>query len=272
MTTAMQHEIEELATSLESLGARGAEVALVLGSGLGAFADGLDEAHAVPFGEIEGMLQSGVEGHAGRIVLGRIDGVRVLVQQGRVHLYEGWSAREVTRAVRAYCRLGVGAVVLTNAAGGLRPEWPAGTLMRITDHINMQRATPLMAAEGGAGNPYDSQLADAVDAAAKEADVALERGVYAALFGPSYETPAEVRMLRASGADAVGMSTAAEALAAHAAGARVAGISLITNQAAGIAESALSHEEVIRAGEEAGGRFAALLTRAVPRIAAAVGG
>lgn len=270
MTTTLHDDVEGLAASLGKLGAAEAEVALVLGSGLGAFADGLDGARAVAYDDIEGMPQSRVEGHAGRLVLGEIDGVRVLVQQGRVHLYEGWSAFEVTRAVRAYCRLGVRAVVLTNAAGGLRPEWPAGTLMRITDHINMQRSSPLFVGEEGADNPYDAELGAVLDTAATEAGVTLERGVYAGLLGPNYETPAEVRMFKDTGADAVGMSTVAEAVTAHAEGARVVGISLVTNQAAGIAEGALSHDEVVAAGVEAASRFAALLSQAVPRIAAAL--
>jgi purine-nucleoside phosphorylase len=272
MTTTMQAEVDALATSLGKVGAEGAEVALVLGSGLGTFADGLDGARAIAYADIAGMPESTVTGHAGQLVLGEIEGVRVLVQQGRVHLYEGWSAREVTRAVRAFCRVGVRAVVLTNAAGGLREDWPGGTLMRITDHINMQCATPLVNEEAGAGNPYDVELGAAVDTAAEDAGVALERGTYGGLLGPSYETPAEVRMLRAAGADAVGMSTVAEALAAHAAGGRVAGISLVTNPGAGISATPLSHEEVVAAGVQAAGRFSALLVKAVPRIADLVRG
>jgi purine-nucleoside phosphorylase len=272
MTTTMQDEVEALANSLAQLGVKDVEVALVLGSGLGAFADGLSDARTIPYGDIEGMPQSTVAGHAGQLVLGKAGGVRVLVQQGRVHLYEGWSAHEVTRAVRAFCRLGVRALVLTNAAGGLRTEWPGGTLMRLTDHLNMQRTSPLVAAEAGAGNPYDVELGAAVDAAATDAGVELQHGVYAGLLGPSYETPAEIRAFRSAGADAVGMSTVGEAVAAHAEGARVVGISLVTNQAAGIAAGALSHDEVVEAGQEAAGRFTSLLTAAVPRIAGVLHG
>ena len=269
MTTTARTELDELTESLRAFGAEGAEVALVLGSGLGVFAERLDGAQAVPYADLAGMPRSRVAGHAGRLVLGEVDGVRVLVQQGRVHLYEGWSASDVARAARAFCRVGVRAVVLTNAAGGLRADWPGGTLMRVTDHLNLQHATPLSAAEAGVGNPYDPAVGEALDEAAREAGVQLERGVYAGLAGPSYETPAEVRMLREAGADAVGMSTVAEALAAHAEGARVAGVSLVTNPGAGLAAGALSHDEVVAAGAAAADRFCALLEASVRRVAAA---
>ncbi len=261
--------LERLVRSLRDHGAEGADVALVLGSGLGVFAEGLAGARAIPYEHLDGMPASGVPGHAGRLVLGEVEGVRVLVQQGRVHLYEGWSAADVTRAVRAFAALGCGRVVLTNAAGGLRPQWEPGTLMRITDHWNRQGTTPLAASERGSGSPYDAALGDALEAAARAAGVPLEHGVYAANLGPAYETPAEVRMLRAFGADAVGMSTALEALAARAAGARVAAISCITNHAAGITGEPLSHDEVVEVGRRSAARFCALLAAAVPRIAAA---
>jgi purine-nucleoside phosphorylase len=262
--------VERLAASLRGHGVEGVELAFVLGSGLGAFADRLRDARVVPYGEIDGMPHSAVAGHKGNLVIGEIAGVRVLAQQGRVHLYEGWSVHEVTRAVRAIASLGVRAFVLTNAAGGLRAEWKPGTLMSIRDHIDLQGRTPLTHDEIGAGNPYDVELGRALDAAAREVGVALEHGVYVGLLGPSYETPAEIRMLREFGADAVGMSTVAEVLAAHASGARVAGVSLITNQAAGISGQKLSHAEVIETGREAAGRFSALLERAVPHLSAAL--
>jgi purine-nucleoside phosphorylase len=216
------------------------------------------------------MPVSRVPGHAGRLVVGEIDGVRVVVQQGRVHLYEGWSANDVTRSVRAIARLGVRAIVLTNAAGGLRPEWKPGTLMRIHDHLNLQGATPLEPRETARGSPYDPALAHALARAAESVRVQLESGVYAGVLGPSYETPAEIRMLRWMGADAVGMSTIAEAIAAHACGIRVAAISCITNAAAGITGAPLSHAEVIEAGREASPRFSALLEAGVVEIAASL--
>jgi purine-nucleoside phosphorylase len=195
--------------------------------------------------------------------------VGVLVQQGRVHLYEGRGALEVTRAVRAFAAVGVRALVLTNAAGGLREEWAPGTLMRITDHLNLQGETPLGDGEQGHGTPYDEAFGEELDAAARAAGVVLERGLYAGLRGPSYETPAEIAMLGGLGADAVGMSTVLEALAAHAAGMRVAAVSLVTNPAAGLARGPLAHEEVVAAGAAAAGRFGSLLEAAVPRLAAA---
>jgi purine-nucleoside phosphorylase len=173
--------------------------------------------------------------------------------------------------VRAAAELGVGTALFTNAAGGCVREWPPGSLMRITDHLDLQHATPLFLGEGGRGTPWDAALGEQLDAAARGAGIALERGVYAALPGPSYETPAEVRFLADFGAQAVGMSTAQEAVAAHAAGMRVAGISCITNHAAGIAPGALSHAEVMEVGARAGERFGELLAAALPLLVAPSG-
>ena len=259
---------EALAGELARHGFDGAEVALVLGSGLGAFADGLENARAVDYAELEGMPRSAVPGHAGRLVIGTLGGRRVLCQQGRVHLYEGWSPEEVTRAARAFALVGCRAVVLTNAAGGLHAEWSPGALMRVTDHLNLTGRTPLTRDERGAGSPYDEELGRVLADAASAADVPLESGVYAGLLGPTYETPAEIRMLSWMGADAVGMSTVLEATAARAAGARVAAVSCITNHAAGISPAPLSHDEVMETGREAAGRFARLLEHSIPGIAA----
>ena len=260
-----------LAAELEARGLGGAEIAFVLGSGLGALAELLSEPVSVAFAELDLLPQARVQGHAGRIVAGTLGGVRVLVQQGRVHLYEGRSPGEVARCVRAFAALGCRALVLTNAAGGLREAWSPGALMRIEDHVNLQGRAVLEPGEVGRGSPYDRALGLALEAGARDADVALVAGVYAGLLGPSYETPAEVRMLRWLGADAVGMSTVAEAAAGAAAGLRVAGLSLITNPAAGITERKLAHAEVVQAGREASGRLARLLAAAVPHMAAALG-
>lgn len=260
-------QLERLSDSLRAHGVPTPDVAFVLGSGLGAFAERIENARALSYAELDGMPVSGVAGHAGKLVTGELGGARVLTLQGRVHLYEGWSVHDVTRAVRAVAALGCRRFVLTNAAGGIRPEWRPGLLMTIRDHINMQGRTPLARAESGFANPYDAELRELLHASAREQGLQLESGVYAGLLGPSYETPAEIRMLASMGADAVGMSTVAEALAAHACGARVAGISLITNQAAGISGERLSHEEVIAAGREAAGRFSELLARAAPLLA-----
>jgi purine-nucleoside phosphorylase len=270
MAVAHEADVETLTRSLAAHGAEGAELAFVLGSGLGVLAERLADARAIPYEAIEGMPQSAVPGHSGRLVLGRVGDVRVLVQQGRVHLYEGWEPSDVTRAVRAFAALGCRGLVLTNAAGGLRAEWAPGTLMRIADHINLQGRTPLARGEAGIGTPYDAALGAALEEGAERAGVELVSGVYAGLLGPSYETPAEIRMLRWMGADAVGMSTVGEALAGRAGGMRVAAISCITNHAAGISQRRLTHAEVVEAGRNASDRFCALLERSVAPLVAAL--
>lgn len=270
MSTAIgaQAQIDGLANALAAQGLGRFDLAVVLGSGLGAFAEALSNSRSVAYGEVAGMLCSKVAGHAGQFVLGEVAGARVLVQQGRAHLYEGWSAQEATRAVRAFAKLGCRGVVLTNAAGGMRREWQPGTLVRISDHINMQGRTALFMGERSSGAVYDAAFGAALERGAADARVALERGVYCGLLGPSYETPAEIRMLTELGADLVGMSTVAEAAAAHASGMRVAGLSLVTNQAAGISPTKLDHEEVLAAGKAAAQRITKLLLAAVPHLAA----
>lgn len=256
------------ARELRERGLGGAELAVVLGSGLGALADELEGARAVPQAEIPGLPASAVPGHAGRFVAGELAGRRVLVQQGRAHLYEGHSARAVAAAVRAFALLGVRRLLLTNAAGGLVRAWEPGTLVLVEDHVSLQGATPLERGEGGRGTPYDAELGRAVERAARGAGIPLERGVYLANEGPAYETPAEVRAAIAMGAHLVGMSTAVEALAGHAAGMRVAAISCATNLAAGLRAEPLSHAEVVAAGARASRRFRALLRAAVPELCA----
>jgi purine-nucleoside phosphorylase len=263
--------VDALAQSLAAHGCAGVELAFVLGSGLGAFADIVSEPRAIAFGELEGMPHGRVAGHAGRIVLGRIGPTRVLVQQGRVHLYEGWTAMEVSLAVRAYAKLGCRGLVLTNAAGGLDRTRMVPSLMRIRDHINLQGQSPLVPEQAGRGSPYDAQLGAVLDLAARRCGIRLTTGTYAGVLGPSYETPAEVRMLGRFGVDAVGMSTVCEALAARAAGMRVCAISCITNHAAGIGGQALSHDEVIAAGARIAGSFSRLLEAAVPMLALELG-
>lgn len=252
-----------LLESLRRYGGEEAEVAVVLGSGLGGFAEALENATSIPYEELDGMPESRVPGHSGRMLLGELDGVKLIVQQGRVHLYEGCPARTVSRAVRAFAGLGCRTCLLTNAAGGLVPEWDPGTLMRITDQINYQGQTSLRSFERSGSSPYDPELGARLDQAAQAEGIELKSGVYCAVTGPSYETPAEIRMLRWMGAQAVGMSTAIEASAASAAGMGVVGVSCITNHAAGISLSPLSHEEVIQAGAEAADRFEALLRCAI---------
>ncbi|MFN0006520.1 MAG: purine-nucleoside phosphorylase [Planctomycetota bacterium] len=259
-----------ISRSLTELGFAGARVGVVLGSGLGGLARCLKREREVPFAEVEGMPESSVPGHAGRFVIGTIDGERVLVQAGRVHLYEGWSVRDLCASVGAFAELGCRALVLTNAAGGLRPTWKPPILMRIVDHIDLQGSTPLAPGRGGRGSPYDAILGDAFDRAAEAAGIEIARGVYAGLLGPSYETPAEVRMLAWMGADAVGMSTVREAQAARASGLRVVAVSCITNFAAGLGPDGLSHDEVVRAGASVTEQFGSLLAQAVPRVVRAL--
>lgn len=249
----------------------GARIAIVAGSGLGALAEGVEDGVRVAFDVLEGMPESRVAGHTGAFVRGRLAGVEVLVQLGRAHLYEGHPAEVVARPVRALARLGLRGVLLTNAAGSLRSDWGPGTLMRIADHLNGQRATPLERGEGGYGTPWDEPWGACLDAAAARAGLALERGVYAAVRGPRYETPAEIALLARLGAQAVGMSTVQEALAAHASGLRVAGVSLLANLAAGLSGPPLAHEDVLAAGAAAAPRLARLLEAALPGLDAALG-
>lgn len=257
-------ELPRLMDALRGQGADQARVAFVLGSGLGAFADGFEGARTVGYDALPAMPTSAVPGHAGRLVLGKVAGVPVLALQGRAHLYEGWGIQAATRAVRALARLGVRTFVLTNAAGGLVPEWGVPSLMAIDDHLNLQGRTPLAACERGLGTPYDREANACLERAARSAGIELHRGIYAGNLGPAYETPAEIRMLRRFGAHAVGMSTVQEALAAHAEGARVAAVSCITNLAAGITGEKLNHDEVVAAGRQAASSFQALLEAATP--------
>jgi purine-nucleoside phosphorylase len=261
MTASAPSALERLTGDLARRGVRDFELAFVLGSGLGAFADRLRDPLVVPFDALADMPRSAVPGHAGRFVLGELGGARVLVQQGRVHLYEGWSVHEVTRPVRAMARLGCRSVVLTNAAGGIADGWPVPCLMRVTDHLNLQGVAPLARAESGRGNPYDVELGQRIDGAARALGLELRHGVYAGLLGPAYETPAEVRLLATMGAQAVGMSTVCEALAAHAEGLRVGAVSCISNAAAGISAGPLAHAEVVAAGAALAADLGALLER-----------
>jgi len=249
-------------------------VALVLGSGLGAFADAVEGAQSIPYDEIPGFARPTVEGHAGRLVVGRVGGVPAAVMQGRFHYYEGYTLEEVTFPVRVLGLLGAKSLVLTNAAGGLNNSFTQGGLIVISDHLNLMGATPLRGHNDprfGARFPdmthvYDQEYQEAAVREAHAMGVELRRGVYAALSGPSYETPAEIRMLRLLGADAVGMSTVPEAIVARQMGLRVLGISCITNMAAGVLDRPINHEEVIETGELVRETFAALLGRVIPKL------
>ena len=227
-------------------------VGVVLGSGLGAFADTLEGLVKIPYSELPHMPSSAVIGHAGNLCFGTSSGVPVVCMQGRAHLYEGYSVDKVVQGVRTMGRMGVRCVLLTNAAGGLEPTWAAGDLMLVVDHINLTGTSPLVGPNDESLGPrfpdmteaYDARLRSALREVAREVNVPLREGVYAALLGPSYETPAEVRMLRSLGAHAVGMSTALETIALRHMGVRVGALSCITNLAAGISSGALDHREV----------------------------
>ena len=242
---------------------------IVLGSGLGGLADELADAVAIPFAELPGWPPASAPGHAGRLLLGRLGGVPVVLLQGRLHLYEGHPAGLVVQPVLLMGRLGAGVIVLTNAAGGLRREWPPGTLMVVADHLNLTGHNPLLGPNDDTLGPRFPDLVDAWDPrlrgllhqAGQLEGIPLEEGVYAGLLGPNYETPAEVGMLQGLGADAVGMSTVLEAIAARWAGLSVAGVSLVTNAAAGITGEPLVHEEVLAEAAEAGPRLGRVIRR-----------
>jgi purine-nucleoside phosphorylase len=244
---------------------------IVLGSGLGSLADGLDEATAIPFAELPGWPVATAPGHAGRLLLGRLAGIPVAMLQGRFHMYEGNDPGLVVQPVLLFGRLGAELVVLTNAAGGINPAYGPGTLMVIADHLNLTGRTPLLGQNADELGPRFPDLTDVwtpelrrrLHAAAADEGLALEEGIYAGLLGPSYETPAEVRALRILGADAVGMSTVLEAVAARWAGLRVCGVSLVTNAGAGYSGQPLNHEEVLEAGAAAGPRLASVIRRFV---------
>jgi purine-nucleoside phosphorylase len=254
-----EREVERLAEELAAHGAEQRPLAIVLGSGFGDFVERLADRRVVAGGELEHLPRPRVQGHAGEIVLGRLGSLPVLVQSGRVHLYEGRSPFEVTRAVRAFARLGTRAIVLTNAAGGLVPEWAPGTLVRLTDHLALQGRSPLQLGEELRARAYDEELGLALEPAARASRVTLVSGVYAGLLGPAYETPAEIRALRTLGAHVVGMSTVAEASAARAAGMRVVGISCVANPAAGLGTEPLRHEDVLAVMRRASAAFGRLL-------------
>ncbi|MGE5206696.1 MAG: purine-nucleoside phosphorylase [Chlamydiota bacterium] len=255
------------------------KVAVVLGSGLGAFADELQEATRVPYQEIPFFPRSTAVGHAGVLAIGKCEEVPVAAMQGRVHMYEGYSPQEVAFPMRVLGRMGVKAAILTNAAGGINLEYKQGCLVLLSDHINLQGRNPLVGPNDERFGPRFPDMTRAHHKPYRE--IALEEarhlgitcfeGVYAALLGPNYETPAEIRFLRTIGADVVGMSTVAEVIVARQMGIKVLAISCVTNMAAGILDQPINHEEVLETGERVKGQFIALLRAVIPRIAKDVG-
>jgi purine-nucleoside phosphorylase len=251
------------------------KIGLVLGSGLGEFADDLSEAVRIPYAEIPGFPHSTAIGHAGQLVIGKSGIVPVAVMRGRVHLYEGYSAAEVAFPTRVLGRMGIRALVLTNAAGGINPAYGQGALVMLSDHLNLQGQNPLTGPNDERFGPrfpdmtyaYSKRFREIALDEAKKHSIAPHAGVYAALAGPSYETPAEIRYLRTIGADLVGMSTVPETIAARHMGIEVLAISCVTNMAAGILDKPLDHEEVLDVGRRVMGNFIALLQAVLPRIA-----
>ncbi len=251
-------------------------IAVVLGSGLGAFASELSGCTEIPYGEIPGWPQSTAVGHAGKLALGAIGGTGIAVMSGRVHLYEGYSPEQVVFGVRVLGKLGVRSLVLTNAAGGINLSLSRGGLVLISDHINLQGSNPLAGQNDESLGPrfpdmseaYSRRYREIAKQTAVELGIPLEEGVYAALLGPSYETPAEIRYLRTIGADLVGMSTAPEVIAANHMGMKVLAISCVTNMAAGILPQKLSHKEVLETGEMVRGTLVTLLKALLPRLEA----
>ncbi len=253
-------------------------IALVLGSGLGAFAADFSEAVRIPYRKIPNFPQSTAIGHAGQLVIGKVGGVAVVGMQGRVHLYEGYSATEVAFPVRVFARMGVQAVIVTNAAGGINAGYSQGALVVLRDHINLQSANPLIGANEDRFGPRFPDMTHAYDSdfrrfAAEEGEklgMHLAEGVYLALSGPNYETPAEIHAFRSLGADLVGMSTVPEVIAARHSGIRVLGISCVTNMAAGMTGAPLTAEEVLETGARVKNEFIALLRAVIPKISGAI--
>jgi purine-nucleoside phosphorylase len=250
-------------------------IGLVLGSGLGGFADELSEATRIPYANIPFFPRSTAIGHASQMVIGKIGEIAVAVMQGRVHLYEGYSPNEVAFPTRVFGRMGIRALILTNAAGGINLEYKQGALVVITDHINLQGQNPLTGPNDDRIGPrfpdmtqaYSKPYREIALRAAQRLGKTVYQGVYAGLLGPSYETPAEIRYLRTIGADLVGMSTIPEVIAARHMGIKVLAISCVTNMAAGISDEVLSHEDVLATGERVKGDFVALLRAVLPEIA-----
>ena len=276
--------VDEAAASVRSRGIEPPRVAIALGSGLGDVADLVSDPTVLEYGELPHWPRTGVEGHRGTLSIGRLAGCQVAVLSGRVHVYEGRSFDDVVFATRVMGRLGVKQLVLTNAAGGIDPTFVAGTIMVIDDHVNLLGGSPLMGDNDARFGPrfpdmtevYSRRLRALADTASARLHIPLAHGVYAGVHGPSYETPAEVRYLRAIGADAVGMSTVAEAIAARHLGMEVLGLSCVTNLAAGVSgtteggatESRLTHEDVLAIARATSGRIASLLRDIIPAMAA----
>jgi purine-nucleoside phosphorylase len=273
--------VESLDRALQHLKQRAAwrpRIAVVLGSGLGAFAEELDGRQEIPYGDIPGWPESTAIGHAGKLIFGHLNGLPVAVLSGRAHYYEGHPSEKVVFGVRVLGRLSVQAFVFTNAAGGINLAYRQGGLVLVSDHINLQGRNPLVGPNDESLGPrfpdmseaYCRQFREIAKTVAAEQGIHLLEGVYAAMLGPSYETPAEIRFLRSIGADLVGMSTVPEVIAANHMGLKCLAISCVTNMAAGILQRKISHQEVLETGEAVRETLVRLLTALLPRLAAAL--
>jgi purine-nucleoside phosphorylase len=277
--TTLYQRIQESVAVIQSRSPLLPEVGVILGSGLGALAEQATECVRIPYTDIPHFHGTSVEGHSGHLVIGKIDQVPTVFLQGRFHRYEGYPMEEVVFPTRVISALGIHTLVLTNAAGGVNTRFRPGDLMLIEDHLNLMGDNPLMGPNIAELGPRFPDLTEAwsrfclevMEQTAAELGLASSRGVYAGVLGPTYETPAEVRMLRILGADAVGMSTVPEAIAANHLGVRVVGVSCITNLAAGLAGRKLTHQEVIKNGTLATGKLCSLLEKAIPKFAAKQG-
>ena len=273
-TNGSQFELADRAAQfVQSRSSLRPQIGLILGSGLGGFADELDQAVKIAYAEICGFPQSTTIGHAGYLVIGTAGGVAVAAMQGRVHLYEGYTAQQVVFPVRVFSRLGIRAVVLTNAAGGINPNYSQGALVAIRDHINLQGQNPLLGPNDERFGPRIPDMTDCYNGQFRQFVLDeknslgdIHEGIYAALSGPSFETPAEIQFLRTIGADLVGFSTVPEVIAARHMGLKVLAISCVTNMAAGLSDKKIIHEEVLETGERVRGKFQALLRSVLPRI------
>jgi purine-nucleoside phosphorylase len=273
-TNGSQFELAERAAQvIQAHSSLRPNIGLVLGSGLGGFADELTDAVKIPYSEICGFPQSTAIGHAGNFVVGTVNGIPVAAMQGRVHLYEGYTPQQVAFPIRVFGRIGIRAVILTNAAGGINPSYAQGALVAIRDHINLQGQNPLLGPNDERFGPRFPDMTDCYNQQFRQFVLDQHRslgqiheGIYAAVLGPSYETPAEIRFLRTIGADLVGMSTVPEVIAARHMGMEVLAISCVTNMAAGLTDKKISHEEVLETGERVRGKFQALLRYVLPRI------
>jgi len=266
-------QVQEAVQAVSATLCESAEIGVVLGSGLGTLADQVENAALLPYAEIPHFVESSVHGHAGRLVAGTISGKRVIIQQGRAHLYEGYSFEQMLLPLRVMRTLGMQTLIVTNAAGGLNPDFGPGDLMLITDHINMMGTNPLIGPNNDALGPRFPDMSNAYDPAlrlraldaARETGIELKQGVYLAVTGPSYETPAEVRAFRALGASAIGMSTVPEAIYANYLGMRVLGLSVIANLAVGLTPQELTHGDVTRTVAAQADRIAALLAAVIAK-------